>query len=605
MSENIEHVVFENLLGSDEYIRQVLPFLSADYFDTRVDRELFKMIDTFFANHNAAPTKKILKLQIEDSEQFKQEEYTEAIETIDALGEAEVNKEWMLERTEQFCRDKAIFNAITKAISILDGREKEMSKDSIPSMLQEALSIAFDKSVGHDYLGDIEERYDFYHMKQDRIPFHLDILNKVTKGGTPKKTLNAILAGCVHPNTKVKIRIRERMPIMWIEQESTVGALQSLMETYDIEIDSPDGWVPVAEYVDKGEWEEYVLDIGEHKIRCNENHLFETTLGWYSAKDILSLQENHVKKLHILTKDGFSDLYNLSKTGNMIPIVDVVIDHPNHRYWTENVSSHNTNVGKSLFLTDHASGALKMGYNCLYITMEMAEERISERIDCNLMDVRLDDLYRMKKADFVSKLSEVQSKTKGQLVVKEYPTGGAHAGHFRSLLDELKQKKNFVPDVVYIDYLNICASQKYKSNNYSSYFAIKAIAEELRGLAVEYNFCCWTATQANRGGNNNSDIESTDTSESFGTVMTLDFLLAMIRTEELDAIGQLMCKQLKSRYNSTDFYKRFVVGIELEKFKLHDIDNPTADISDAGRHDDGSTTTYKNSTGGINELNFD
>lgn len=466
MTERVERIIFENLLGDEQYIRKVIPFLQDEYFDSRVDKTVFGFIKEFFDEHNQPPNKKIIKLKIEDSDKLKNDEYHEALELVDSLGEADTNKDWVVQRTEKFCKDKALFNAITQSIKILDGNVEEYNRDAIPSLLQEALAIAFDKSVGHDYLTDIENRYDFYHLKQDRIPFHLDIFNKITKGGTPRKTLNCILAG--------------------------------------------------------------------------------------------------------------------------------------------------TNTGKSLFLTDHAAGALAAGYNCLYITMEMAEERISERIDCNLMDVTIDDLYKMKRDDFVSKLSDIKNKTRGQLVVKEYPTGGAHVGHFRALLDELKQKRNFVPDVVYVDYLNICASQKYKSNNYNSYFAIKAIAEELRGLAVEYNFCCWTATQANRGGNNNSDIETTDTSESFGTVMTLDFLVAMIRTEELDNIGQLMCKQLKSRYNSTDYYRRFVIGVELAKFKLYDIDDPTADVSEAGRTDDDEPIFDKSKFGkamkarnDVSEINFD
>lgn len=456
MSDKLEHVIFENLLGNDEFMRQVVPFLEDNYFDSRVDKKIFKLITSFFADHNKSPTKKILSLQLEDAVDLKQDEYDEAKSVIESLSEPEENVEWLLQRTEKFCKDKALFNAITKSIAILDGREKELSRDAIPSVLQEALSIAFDKSVGHDFLSDVEERYDFYHMKQDRIPFHLEIFNRITKGGAPKKTLNVVLA----------------------------------------------------------------------------------------------------------------------------PI----------------------NAGKSLFLTDYASGALAAGYNCLYITMEMSEERISERIDCNLMDTRLDDLYKMPKTSYVGKLSEIKNKTKGRLVVKEYPTGGAHVGHFRALLDELKQKKGFVPDVVCVDYINICASLKYKSNNYSSYFAIKAIAEELRGLAVEYNFCCWSATQLTRSGQNNSDVEMSDTSESMGLPATVDFMFAWIRTEELDNIGQIMVKQLKSRYNSTDYYRRFVIGVDINKFKLYDIDNPTADVSEPGRIDSPSKPTNRVS---VDELKFD
>ncbi len=441
MTDRIESVIFEGLLGNDDYTRKTLPFLEEEYFDSRVDKILFKEIKGFYDKHNKSPTKKILRLFLDDCSDLKQGEFDEAIELVESLGEPENNQVWLMERTEKFCRDKAIYNAIMTSIGIMDGRNTTLDRGSIPNLLSDALAISFDKTIGHDYFTDADDRFKFYHLKEERVPFDLTMFNKITKGGLPRKTLNVALAG--------------------------------------------------------------------------------------------------------------------------------------------------TNVGKSLFLCHHAAAAIKQGLNALYITLEMAEQRIAERIDCNLMDVTLDELIRMKKGDFDNKLSSLQTRHHGRLIVKEYPTAGAHVGHFKALLDELKMKKNFEPDIIYIDYINICASQRYKGgNNYNSYFAIKAIAEELRGLAVEYDVPILSATQATRSGSTNTDVEMTDTSESFGLPMTVDWMFAIVRTEELDQMGQLMIKQLKSRYNDVNYYKRFVIGIDIAKFKLYDVDNPTADLIDTGKKDD-------------------
>ncbi len=441
MTNRIESVIFEGLLGNDDYTRKTLPFLEEEYFDSRVDKILFKEIKEFYDKHNKSPTKKILKLFLDDCKELKQGEFDEAVELVEGLGEPENNVTWLTERTEKFCRDKAIYNAIMTSISIMDGRNTKLDKGAIPTLLSDALAISFDKTVGHDYFTDADNRFNFYHLKEDRIPFDLTMFNKITKGGLPRKTLNCVVAG--------------------------------------------------------------------------------------------------------------------------------------------------VNVGKSLFLCHSAASALKQGENVLYITMEMAEERIAERIDCNLMDVSIDDLIRMKKTDFDSKIHDIQSKHHGRLIVKEFPTGGAHAGHFKSLMDELKLKKNFVPDLIVIDYLNICNSQRLKAGGaFNSYTIIKSVAEELRGLAVEYDVPVLTATQFTRSGSTDTDSDMTDIAESFGTAATMDFIFAIVRTEELDAMGQLMIKQLKSRYNDVNYYKRFVIGIDIAKFKLYDVDNPTADLVDTGKKDD-------------------
>lgn len=441
MSDRVEKIILESLIGSEEYARIALPFLKDEYFDSRIDKTIFGEISGFFEKHGKLPTKRIIQLALDDNRELKQDEFNEAVAFVKSFDEAESNQDWLIERTEKFCKDKAIYNSIMTAISIMDGRNDKYNQDAIPSLLQDALGICFDKNVGHDFFEKAEDRFEFYHKKEDRIPFDLDMFNKITKGGLPRKTLSCALAG--------------------------------------------------------------------------------------------------------------------------------------------------VNVGKSLFLCHHAASVLKQGFNVLYITMEMAEERIAERIDCNLIDVDLDALHGFSKDDYIERINRIENKTNGKLIVKEYPTGGAHVGHFRSLLEELKTKRGFTPDVIYVDYLNICASQKYKAGaSYNSYFAVKAIAEELRGLAVEYNVAMVTATQSTRAGVQDGDLEMTDVSESFGTAATMDFMFAIIRTEELDQMGKLMIKQLKSRFNDVGYYRKFVIGIDISKFKLYSVENATDSVSGSGQTDD-------------------
>ena len=364
----VENIILENLINNDTYFRAALPFLEEEYFESKSDRTIVKFIKLFAEKHSKAPNQKILSLMVKEYTGFSQSEYEEASETVASLTGIEENSDWLLERTEKYCKDRALYIAIMDSINIMEGNKSDLNKEAIPTLLQDALSISFDKSVGHDFYDDAESRWDFYHEKLNRVPFHLDIMNKITKGGLPTKSLSVILAS--------------------------------------------------------------------------------------------------------------------------------------------------TGIGKSLFMCDAAAHNIRDGKNVLYITLEMAEERIAERIDCNLLDCTLDELERIKKPDYVSKMSKLKDKACGKLIIKEYPTGGAHVGHFRSLLEELKMKRNFVPDIIYIDYINICSSQRYKaggSNN--SYTVIKGIAEEIRGLAVEYNVPIMSATQTNRGGAQNTDVELTDTSE--------------------------------------------------------------------------------------------
>jgi hypothetical protein len=507
-----------------------------------------------------------------------------AIELLNELNQAKeepTETSWLIDQTEKFCQDKAIYNAIMESVGILDNKSHNKSKGEIPQLLSDALGVSFDNTVGHDYINDSDARYEAYHRVESRIRFDLDLFNKITKGGLPIKTLNIALAGCVHPDTKVKIRFRKRIS-NFEEKSVNISEIEKLLNHgYDVEVDSPDGFVSVSLFVDKGEWEEYILTLSDdRKVKVNENHLFETENGWKYAKDLLNLHTN------FLTDVGFLS-GSVVKTGKIIPIVDIQVEHENHRYYTNGVSSHNTGVGKSLFMCHVASGCLSQGHNVLYITMEMAEEKIAERIDANLLNIDLNELHTLSKEDYEKKFSALKSKTHGKLIIKEYPTASASVLHFRALLNDLAIKKNFKPDIIFIDYLNICCSARIKPGaNVNSYSYIKSIAEELRGLAVENALPIVSATQTTRSGFSSSDPGLEDTSESFGLPATADFMFALVSNEELEALGQILVKQLKNRYGDPNDYKRFVLGIDRAKMRLYDAESSAqADIVDAGRED--------------------
>lgn len=422
----LETLILTNLIHDDEYLRKVIPFLKAEYFQEWAERRVFVQIAEFVGQYNAPPTREALAIGLEKDRRITEDELAQIVDVLKELEQVETNKKWLVDETEKFCKDKAVLNAIMQSIQIIDGRDKNHTPDALPSILQDALSVSFDNSVGHDYIEDADSRFDFYQRVEERIPFDLEFFNKITKGGLPRKTLNVCLAG--------------------------------------------------------------------------------------------------------------------------------------------------TGVGKSLFMCHMAAAAKSMGKNVLYITMEMSEERIAERIDANLMNTDLDDLVALPKQMFDDRISRIKKKSDGRLIIKEYPTSSAHAGHFRALLNELQLKKKFVPHIVFIDYLNICASSRYKiSNTINSYTYIKGIAEELRGLAVEFDVPIVTATQTTRSGFANSDVELTDTSESFGLPATADFMFALISTEDLEKLGQLLVKQLKNRYASPDFNRRFVIGVDRPKMKLYDV----------------------------------
>ena len=433
---NVEQVILRNVLTNESYMRKVLPFIKPEYFQG-VYNQLFKEAGKFVAKYNKLPNLDAFKIEIDNSDKFNDDQYLAAMEILPNIFVKETaDEQWLEDTTEKWCQDRAIHNAIMESISIIDGKHKNLTKNALPDLLSKALAVSFDTNIGHDYIENVNERYQFYHEAEERIPFDLEYFNKITKGGLPNKTLNIALAG--------------------------------------------------------------------------------------------------------------------------------------------------TGVGKSLFMCHCAGNVLVQGKNVLYITMEMAEERIAERIDANLLDIPLDQLQHITQDSLVKKVDSIAAKTNGKLIIKEYPTGSAHTGHFRALLNELKLKKNFVPDMIFIDYLNICASSRMKGmgGSINSYTYIKAIAEELRGLAVEFNVPIFSATQTTRSGYSSSDPGLEDTSESFGLPATADLMFALVSSEELEALGQIMVKQLKNRYNDPGSNKRFAVGIDKSRMKLYDIDDARDNLMD-------------------------
>ena len=436
--ERIELLILRNLIYNEEYTRKVIPFIKDDYFEEQNQKIIFQEISSFIQEYNKLATKEILSIEVEKRNDINDSNFKEVVDIISSLEDEVGEIDWLIDSTEKWCRDRAIYLALMESIQLADGKDESKGRDAIPTILSDALSVSFDNHVGHDYLQDYEKRFESYHRKEDRIPFDLEYFNKITKGGLPNKTLNIALAG--------------------------------------------------------------------------------------------------------------------------------------------------TGVGKSLFMCHVASSALIEGKNVLYITLEMAEEKIAERIDANLLNVNIQDITDLPKPMFDTKVEALAKKTQGTLIIKEYPTASAHSGHFKSLLNELALKKSFRPDIIFVDYLNICASSRYRANgNVNSYSYIKAIAEELRGLAVEANLPIVSATQTTRSGFGSSDVELTDTSESFGLPATADLMFALISTEELEGLNQILVKQLKNRYNDPTVRKRFVVGIDRAKMRLYDCEqNAQQDMVDNG-----------------------
>jgi len=440
--ERIETTILRNLIFNEEYSRKVIPFIEPSYFEQRTEKVIFEEITKFIVKYGSAITIEALNIETENRNDLTDTEVKEVRDINNSLTDDVVENKWLIDSTEKWCKERAIYLALMESIALADGQDDTKGRDAIPGILSDALSVSFDNHIGHDYLEDYEERFESYHRKEDKIPFDLEFFDKITKGGIPNKTLNIALAG--------------------------------------------------------------------------------------------------------------------------------------------------TGVGKSLFMCHVASSVLLQGKNVLYITLEMAEEKIAERIDANLLNVNIQDITDLPKPMFDKKVDSIAKKTQGTLIIKEYPTASAHSGHFKALLNELALKKSFKPDIIFIDYLNICASSRYKAgSNVNSYSFIKAIAEELRGLAVETNLPIVSATQTTRSGFGSSDVDLTDTSESFGLPATADLMFALISTEELESLNQIMVKQLKNRYNDPTIFKRFVVGIDRAKMRLYDVEQKAQeDILDSGQEEE-------------------
>ena len=434
---NLEVTILSNLVYSEKYTRKVLPFLKSEYFTAREHKIIFLEIHEYVSQYDALPSLNALGIECQERTDLTEEQFKDVIGVLNVLSDDISDHDWLLDATEKWCQERAIYLSLMESVKIADGQDSKKDKGAIPQILSEALGVSFDQHVGHDYVSDAEARYDFYHRKEDKIPFDLSLFNKITKGGLPNKTLNIALAG--------------------------------------------------------------------------------------------------------------------------------------------------TGVGKSLFMCHCASSALLQGKNVLYITLEMAEEKIAERIDSNLLNVPIQKLSDLPKVMFEKKIKSLAKKTQGKLIIKEYPTASAHVGHFKSLINDLALKRSIRPDVIFVDYLNICASQRYKGSIVNSYTYVKAIAEELRGLAVEANVPIISATQTTRSGFGSSDVDLTDTSESFGLPATADLMFALISTEELEEMNQIMVKQLKNRYNDTNTFKRFCIGIDRSKMRLYDIEEAQKDLVDAGQ----------------------
>jgi replicative DNA helicase len=424
-----EELILTNLLDNEVYMKKVLAFLSEDYFSDRVNKEIFKQYIDYFNVYNLPPNREVLLHKITSIDDLGDVDYLEAIERVEELIQDELpNIDWLYDTTEKFCQDRSLHSAIQTAMYIFEGKNNDgLTTHAIPDIIKDALAVSFTTSIGHDYFEDSEERYKFYNLDHPRIPFDIKLLNMVTNGGVPRKTLNIILAG--------------------------------------------------------------------------------------------------------------------------------------------------VNVGKSLSLCHLGASYMSMGYNVLYVTFEMSQEAIANRIDANLMNIEVNSIENMAHDKFTSNIKRIKDRTKGRLIIKEYPTSSAHSGHIETLINELTLKSDFKPDVILVDYIGIMASSRVSLSNTGSYFYIKAIAEELRALAVIMDAIVWTAVQVTRGGFNDTDIDITATAESFGLPATADFMISLVRTEELDALGQLMVKQLKSRYGNKGYYERFVIGVNISKMQLFDVDD--------------------------------
>lgn len=585
---NIEQQILSQIVHNEQYARAVLPHMKEEYLSDKGAKLIFKLIREYTGEYVNVPSIGALQIEVDRADGIEEDSYSGAMSTLDVMKTREpVDTEWLVKRTEEYCQERAMDLALREAILIQN--DPKRSKGEIPHIMQEALQVTFESEIGHDHFDDAEARYDYFHSDVQKIPFDIDILNQATNGGVERKTLNVLMAGCVHPDTEVLIAYkyfdvlkRKTCPIKQVKELMDMGI--------DVKIFSPDGYVPVAEYVEKGSYEEYLITTEDgYTLRCNADHMVKTFYGWESAENLARICEAKVEQIHVKTQDG-DKLATCRKTGMMIPIVDVVIGHENHRYYANRIESHNTNVGKSLMLCHFAAADVLAGRNVLYITAEMSEEKISQRIDANLLDMSLDEYDKMPKKWFLEKIGKIKEKCGGKIIVHEYASNSAHVGHIRHLLQELKLKKGFVPDVIYVDYLNIMKCQRYRPGQVPKHEYVKGIAEELRGLGQTENIPVWSATQTNREGFKSSDADITDVSEAWGLPATVDFFLIIIQPDDLVEMGQFLCKQEKSRYSNKDKLRKFFLGVDKDKQKLYDLDRQP---HSAGEHYEADFSDYK------------
>ena len=568
-------IILKSLVVDYEFARRVFPYLREEYFEDSSEQLLFKFTSNFIKTYGESPTFDALFIELTNDKTIS-ESHSKGIDTLvgKLKGLEDVkNLTWLTETTERFCQERALVNALRDSISVYEGEVKGKDWGAIPDILTKALGVSFNSNIGHDYIEDAEERFNYYHRKEEKIPCDLKILNTVMDGGAPKKTLNLWLAGCVDENTLVKIRFAKQRSNRRQYQETKILDIKQLLIDFKVEILGPDGYQSVTAFVDKGIQLGYKCTNLETKaeVIVNENHLFETDTGWQQTKNLVTA--------NILMEDEKYSQCKIEKLTTKHYIVDIQVDHPNHRYFANGFSSHNTHVGKSALMCHQAASYLSLGHNVLYITFEMSDKEISKRIDANLFDVTMDDLKMIPKNIFMNKVSQIKEKTRGRLKVKEYPTAGANVSHIRAHLNELKLKKGFIPDVLIIDYLNIMSSTRYRLASENSYAYVKAIAEEVRGLAQEYDVPIWSASQFNRSSAGSSNPDFSGIAESFGVAFTVDFSAALVATEELIGQGLMMVKQLKNRYSDMNLCPKFFIGFDRTHMRFYSVDNPTRGIS--------------------------
>jgi hypothetical protein len=565
-----EGLIFNQLLHNQEFFYKVFPFLSESYFEEG-NKVLFRTFKYHFDKYDKPASKEILDVYLSNNKHINESLFKAAINTLNEIKDPiVVEYEPLLDIAEKFCQDKSLYNALAKSVSIFDKETPENPKSSIPELLNEALGVTFNTDIGTDYIDDAKKRFERLNKKHSKIPFRIDILNDITDGGFELKTVNVFLASCVTEDTKVKIRnikiideLERRFYVLHVEIKDLKNLL---INGEDFEIWTPDGWQKVGAYIEKGKKKIYSITCQGVTTRAAGKHLFETKNGWEYTEDLAG------KENFFLCDDDLFHRGYVEDKGEFENVVDIEILHEKHRYFTNNISSHNTGVGKSAIKCALSADYALEKHDVLYLTMEMAEEKIAQRLDANLFNKTLSQVKNMAEDEFMTNIDYIAKKGMGKIIVKEYPTVGVHMGHIESLLRELKLKKKFIPKIVCLDYLNICLSKRVGIGA-GSYMFVKAIIEEFRGLAVKYNFCGITSTQGDRSTIESSDIGLQNVSESKGINDTADFVLGLMAPEDVKAQGLLLCKQLKSRYGDVNRKRRFALLFDSEKMIIEDSDN--------------------------------